>query len=277
VCGFALLSKTAERYMNVTRIAQYISDGLALALVIRLLLLRLHIVYRVFCVYLLLDLFSSLVFFLESAFPNRLDYRLTWICLRAIAWVLSLWMVYALLSAILANLPGILRLSRKVLNFVFTAALVVALFTAKPEYSVSHLAVAPDRVDRAYGVALVLERAISSAALLALVGMLVFILWFPVQMPRNLAVFSLGFMVFFAATTAVWLAHTYLSRVQVRLASNVEVFLHAACYAYWLLLINRVGETKPVRLGHSWGPAEQRRLIGQLEAMNAALLRSARR
>ncbi|HEX3682253.1 MAG TPA: hypothetical protein VHU83_06895 [Bryobacteraceae bacterium] len=261
--------------MTVTDIAQYISDGLELALIIRLLLLRLHSVYRVFCAFLLFDLFSSAAFFVATY--AHLHYLVVWMVLRPLAWVLSLWMVYALLDAMLVNLPGILRLSRKILNGVFVAALIIALFTARPEYAASDLAASPAAANRAYAVVLVLERSISSAALLALFAMLVFIWWFPVQMPRNLVAFSAGFAAFFAITTSVWLAHTYVSHLKVRFASHVEVFLHAACFAYWLLVLNRAGETKPVRVGHSWGPAEQQRLVGQLEAMNDALLRASRR
>lgn len=259
--------------MTVTDIAQCISDGLELALIIRLLVLRLHTVYRVFCAFLALDLLLSALFFIQD--PHL--YRLEWLALRPIAWTLALWMVYALLDALLVNLPGILRASRKVLNYVFVAALIIALITAKPEYSASDLAASPHAINRVLEFAFVLERVISSAALLALVSMLICIFWFPVQMPKNLLVFSIGFVAFFSSTTAILLAHTYLSHVRVALLSHIEVFLHAACFAYWLAFINRAGETKPVRMGHSWGPVEQHRLVGQLEAMNDALLRAARR
>ena len=262
--------------MTVTVVAQYLSDGLELALVIRLLSLRLHSVYRVFCAFLIVDLFSSAAFFVSLRYPS-VDYRLVWMIFAPATWILALWMLYALLDAMLANLPGILRLSRKVLNFVYVLALAIALFTARPEYSASGLSANPDPVNRAFGVALVLDRAISTGALLALVGMLVFILWFPVQMPKNLVIFSIGSVVFFATTTVLWLAHTYLPFFRLRSTSNLEVILHSACFAYWLILITRAGETKPVRIGHMWGPAEQKRLEGQLEAMNAALLRASRR
>lgn len=270
--------------MATTSIAQYISDGLAVALVVRLLLLRLHTVYRVFSAFLLLDLLSSFVFFLEKfayrshfAYRSWMDYRVTWMILRPLAWVLILWMVYALLDAMLANLPGILKLSRRILNGVFVAAVLVALLTARPEYAASGIAGSSDPVLRGLAVAFVLERVIFMAALLVLFGMLGFILWFPVEMPRNLVVFSTGFVVFFSAMTGLLLAHTHWPNVNLEFFNVLEVLLLAACYAYWLLFINRAGETRPVRMGHSWQPGEQQRLIGELEAMNAALLRASRR
>jgi hypothetical protein len=264
--------------MTLTDTAQFISDGLALALCIRLLLLRLHSVYRVFCAFLLFDLFSSAVFLLSTHVPAlHLDYRWAWMILRPIAWVLSLWMVYALLDAMLGGLPGILRLSHKILNIGFVGALVLALLTAEPEYSASRLSASINSGNRAMAAVFVMERVIFMAALLVLLLMLAFILWFPVRMPRNLAVFTVGFVVFFAAGTGLSLAHTYFPHTDPHLLSWIEVFLHSSCFAYWLLFINRAGEEKPVRIGHSWGAAEQRRLAGQLEAMNEALLRAARR
>ncbi|HTU47369.1 MAG TPA: hypothetical protein VMF91_20065 [Bryobacteraceae bacterium] len=264
--------------MTATDIAQYISDGLEVALVIRLLLMRLHSVYRVFCAFLLFDVFSSAVFFITTHTRYlHLDYRWAWMTLRPVAWVLALWMVYALVNAILANLPGILRLSHKILNVVFVGALALALITAEPEYSASQLSASAISGNRAMAAVFVMERVIFMAALLILLAMLAFILWFPVQMPRNLAFFSAGFVIFFASTTALFLAHTYAPNVDVRVISQLVIAFHSACLAYWLIVLNKAGETKPVRMGHSWGPAEQKRLVGQLESMNAALLRTSRR
>ena len=63
---------------------------------------------------------------------------------------------------------------------------------------------------RVVDIVVVLERVISTVALLVLVFILAFILWFPVQMPRNLAVFSVGFIVYFAAITGLLLAQSFL-------------------------------------------------------------------
>jgi hypothetical protein len=47
--------------------------------------------------------------------------------------------------------------------------------------------------------------------------------------------------------------------------------------ALWLFGLNRQGETKSVVVGHQWNPSDERRLLSQLEAINASLLRSARK
>lgn len=264
--------------MNWNHLGQGLSDALAIVLIVRLSVLRLRSVYRVFCIFVLFELVASLITYLEAvAHDPRFDYRITWVSLRVIAWVLSLWMVYALLEAALRTLPGILRFSRRLLNSTFVVAVVIALMTAKPEYSVQGLPASTDPIERVVRIAFVLERIISMTALLALVAILGFILWFPVKIPRNLAVFSVGFVVYFAGKTGLFLAYTFWSPQSLSLVSNAIIFTLAGCFAYWILFINSDGEKAPVRMGHSWRLAEQQRLLSQLEAMNSALARGPRR
>ena len=259
-------------------IPQLISDGLACLLVCRLVLLRLHSVYRVFCYFLIFDLISSGVAFVELGLLNAdFAYRVTWIAMRIVAWILSLWMVYALLDAVLVNFRGILRFSRMLLNATFVLALLVALFTAKPEYIEGGLAASVHPIGRALGLTLVLERVISSAALLALLAILGFILWFPVPLPRNLAVFSIGFITYFAIITGLLLCESFVSHTISQTIGNTNTILLSLCYAYMALSITKEGEVRTVSLGHSWSIGDQRRLLCQLEDMNAALLRAAAR
>jgi hypothetical protein len=265
--------------MTLVRLAELFSNALGIALIFRLLYLRLHSVYRVFCLFLLYELLASSVFLYEIlAHDARLDYRLTWIAMRVTAWVLSLWMVYALLTAVLEKLPGILRFSRKLLNWAFPIAIVIALLTISPEYSASGLSDSVQPIARAVGVAFILERVIATVCVLVLLGILGFILWFPVQMPRNLAVFSLGYVIYFGSETALLLIRSIWPQQNLNGAISVATsFVLSACFIAWLLLINKKGEAVPVRIGHRWQLQEQKRLIGQLESMNAALLRAARR
>ena len=115
------------------------------------------------------------------------------------------------------------------------------------------------------------------AAVLVLLAIVGFVLWFPVEMPRNLVVFSIGFAVFFSLSATALFLQTYWQSASVRIVSDILTFALAACYTYWLLFINRAGETVPVRMGHSWQPGQQQRMIAELEAMNAALVRASHR
>ena len=263
--------------MNVSRIEQGISDLLGLILIVRLLTFRLHKVYRVFCVFLGFELLSSSIAFLEVVVHNSsLDYRITWITLKALGWVLSLWMVYELLGAVLSGFKGILKASRFVLNSAFLIAIVIALLTAKAEYVLSGLATYNGEIDRAVGVAMILERVIATVAVIVLLLILGFILWFPVELSRNLTFFSFGFVVYFASKAGLILAQSYWSHQISQTVSDLIIVVLAGCFAYWIALINPEGELKKVRVGHAWDVREQSQYLGQLEAINAALLRTAK-
>lgn len=241
-----------------------------------------HSIYRIFCAFLIFDLLSSVISFAEDAFHNpRYDYRITWICLSVVGWVLSLCMVYGLLQAILAGLPGILRFSRRLLNIIFVSAVVLSLLSVRLDVEVSgssgYLAGFVDPIGRAVRIAFDLDRVISTVALLVLLAMLLFVLWFPVRMPRNLVIFSIGFVIYFAANTSLMLTRGMWSKQSLYLVSNVIGFILCACYASWAIFITRQGELTTVRIGHGWHRGEQERLVGQLEAMNASLLRAAAR
>jgi hypothetical protein len=267
--------------MNWSRTAQYVSDILALVLIIRLAVIRVRLpgVYRVFVAFLTFQVIDSLIGLALYAFYRelRLDYRLVWMPLQAISWVLSLWMVYALLSEILKSLPGILRFSRVVLNVIFAVAILLALLTVVPEYSAAGGASFANPIDRFLIAVFVLNRAVAMAALLVLACILVFILWFPVEMRRNLAVFCLGLVVYFTTKVALLLARSYLSHENSRLLSTTMAFVVAGCFTYWIVSITPHGQAVRVRWGHSWRVEEQRRLMTQLESMNTALLRAATR
>jgi hypothetical protein len=203
------------------------------------------------------------------------DYRIIWIVANSVIWICTLWTLYALLEAVLTNLPGILGFSRKLLNGAFISTGILSLLTAGPEYSASGAAAFPDPIARAVGIAFVLDRVLSTVALVVLLAILGFLVWFPVQISKNLVVFSTGFLVYFAAKTSLVLTSNIWSHETLRLVSNLMMFISGACFAYWTLFISQQGETVPVRIGHSWHARDQERLIGQLEGLNAALLRSA--
>ena len=95
-------------------------------------------------------------------------------------------------------------------------------------------------------------------------------------MPRNLAVFSIGFIVYFSGKTALFLARAVSPPETVDTISNLVTVVLICCYACWILLVNPSGESVPTTLGHRWNTEQQERLMRELEAMNNVLARSAR-
>jgi hypothetical protein len=118
---------------------------------------------------------------------------------------------------------------------------------------------------------------VSTTALLVLLGILAFVLWFPVELPRNLAIFSFGLVIYFAIDIVVMLIHEIAPGISSSAISAIDTSLIGASYLYWSVSVTRRGERASLRLGHGWQPSEQHRLVEQLENMNEALLRGGRR
>lgn len=269
--------------MILSHLAQYSTEALALVLIVRIMALRIRLttVYALFCAFVgfqaLLSVTLPFLRQIQSSLDGlHFDYRLYWICTTSILWILSLWLVYALVGAILESFPGIWRFSRMLLNVILSLAFALGLLTIKPEIAASGAERHLSAIGRWYSTWIVLDRVISMTSVLVLAVVLGFILWFPVKMPRNLAVLSVGFVIYFGLKTAFRLSLSYLSALdsQSRELYSLSVnMVLAACFVYWILFITAQGQTRLVKIGHSWQNGEQDRLIGQLEALNASLLR----
>jgi len=61
-----------------------------------------------------------------------------------------------------------------------------------------------------------------------------------------------------------------------RQKGNVDMGVSVACLMFWLFCLNRRGEIRRVVVGHQWNPGDEQRLLAQLDAINASLLRSVR-
>jgi hypothetical protein len=259
--------------------AQYATEILAIVLVVRLLWLRERRegVYYIIIVFLLVQTSQSLIYFAYTKWAiDQIDYRLIWLSLTAFLAGFSLWLVYALAKAVLTELPGILRFSRTLLNVAFPLAIVIAFSTAKSEYGLIRGA---DPMDRLMRICSVADRGISMAAALLLLIILAFILWFPVKMSKNLAIFSIGFVVYFASKTGLDLIHLYsgLGAKAITILSTVDSVVLILCFLYWIFFIGTQGQTAQVRIGHSWRVAEQAKLLERLESLNGALMRTSQR
>ena len=271
--------------MTWSSIASYIELCLGFVLVIKLLSQRLHRVYRYFSVFLLADISGNLIWAIDKQLIGTsfyIDYRVLWLAEHLIIWTFTLLTVYALLGAILSQLPGILKLSRRVLNLSFAVGVILALGTALPEYraaAATQALVSP--LAYAISAGFVLDRVVASVALILLLFVIGFLLWFPVEMSRNVVVFVIGFVVYFAIKASLLLAVSLRSNAAPDFLREINFFsalLVSAVFSYWALFITRAGEKAPAKLSLlALHRRQQDLLVAQLEAMNASLLRAARR
>jgi hypothetical protein len=255
-------------------VAEYLNVSVAIVLILRLITLRLFSFHRVFGVLIAYDLASSLVVLLVPWRRCGLDYRFAWLAIISISCILYVWLVYAMLRSLMVAHPGILSMSRKVSVICFAVAGVLAFGSAHLELAALNLQAHSSGLAFWVNVSFVAERAIYTASLVLLALMLFYLLWFPVQVSRNVAALSAGLLVYFSAKTVLIFGRNVWSPDSLRLVSAIIILVSSACLLFWVLYLTPAGERIQVRLGHSWKPADQERLMQQLEALNAALLRS---
>lgn len=260
--------------MQLEAIVEYIEIPFNAILILRLFLLRLGKVYAIFAAYLFTDLFGLLIASLYRWHHISLDYRLFYVVTRVVAWILSVWVVYALLNAMLKSLPGILSYSRRLLNIVFSIAFLVGVLAAGMSSVVHTIETRTDDLDRLVTITFAVDQTIGITILLVLVTMLCFFLWFPVVVPRNLAVFSIGYVVYFLTVAASLLLQNLEDLGSSPVVNVVLMLVTSVCYAYWAIFLSKAGESIPVRIGHSWQADEQKRLVHRLEEVNGVLLQT---
>src|SRR4051794_25352651 len=210
--------------MNWEYIVQCIDLALGILLIIRLFSTRLYRTYKLFCSFLITDLSVSALYILNQLFGlfSSHVYFVCWLILKPVIWLFTIAMVYSLLEKILVQLPGLLRLSKQVLYVAFFLAFVIGLVSAR--YEVSAPGFIPFRgkpFAQSWMTELVLNRVIDSTVLLSLIAILIFLRWFPVTIPRNLAVFSVGFTVYFAALTVLMLTRSFWPNEALQIAKEV--------------------------------------------------------
>lgn len=260
--------------MKLETAIEYIELSLALLLVIRLFALHLGKVYPIFSAFLLTDIVASLLAGLYDFHVLTIDYRMLYSIDRIVAWFFSLWTIYALLSDILKGLPGILRYSRRLLHGTFAVAALVGASVIAMDNAVSRVEGWRGALDRLVAITFVMDQTIAITILVVLVVMLGFFLWFPVVVSRNLAVFSVGYVVYFASTTALLFLQSFGANQDSHIGSVVAMLVTCVCYAYWAIFLTKAGEKIPVRIGHRWEIDEQQRMIRRLEEVNGVLLQT---
>ena len=85
----------------------------------------------------------------------------------------------------------------------FSGCDLVSFSTAKSEYWMTPVEDFDQRLSHLIAMFIMADKGISLACVTVLIAILGFIFWFPVKMSKNLAVFSVGFVIYFAAKPAL--------------------------------------------------------------------------
>jgi hypothetical protein len=229
----------------------------------------LHRTYRFF--------FASLVFaLLRSAalFPfgtrNWIYYRI-WAGTEPILWVSYVLVVFELYSLVLKQYHGIYSVGRKFFFVAVATSTVISALTVLPTMT-GALATHPLRYY--YSLA---ERGVVTSLAIFLLLLLAMVTWFPVPLSRNLLIHCSVYTAYFFAVNVINL-YWHLGGTEATYWRNMSRYAVAlGCYFCWAFLLSRSGEDRTASLHLGRSPLEEKRLLGQLEGLNATLLRTARK
>ena len=102
---------------------------------------------------------------------------------------------------------------------------------------------------------------------------------YPITLSRNIVVHSMVFSVYFLGNTVLYLLLSMRGKgirdPHGHLCSVDAVTL--AAMGAWLVMLNPAGEVRKLRLRPQWMPGREEELVSQLNHLNAALLRAARK
>jgi hypothetical protein len=239
-----------------------VAQGVALAaLCIRLHWDGLDKIYRYFFGYQALQLCQTVVpIFL------RLDgmlYRDYYVASEILVLCLSALVVLELYSIVFRGMVGITSLSRRFVNVTLALAILISLLPLALEKT-------PNTVT---GYFFSIERPALSSLLILVLLITSFLVYYPVPIGRNVLIYLVGYAIWLM-TDVTKLFIRNLGHYWTRPMSDVHMGVYLACLVFWLLGLSRRGESKSVVVGHQWNPGDDQRLLAQLEAINASLLRS---
>jgi hypothetical protein len=231
-----------------------------LALCVKMRLDGLDRIYKYFFGYQLLQLLETLVpiFF-------RLDgllYRNYYVVSETLVLFFSALVVLELYSIVLRGLKGFTTISRRFIHGTLALAIFLSLLPLIWEKT-------PNTVT---GYFFSFERPVLCSLLIFLLLITGFLVYYPVPLGRNALIYLVGYAIWLT-TDVTELFIRNLGHYWPRLWSDAHMVVYVACLLLWCLGLSRQGENKTVVLGHQWRPGDDERLLAELEAINASLLR----
>jgi hypothetical protein len=224
----------------------------------------LHKIYAFFFGYLVLEFFQALI---PMVVPLRsLLYRDLFVCSQGLIVAFYVLVVMELYSKALRDLAGIAAVARRFLRIALVLGAVFSALLFRMEQNTGAIT----------GYLFVFERTVMSILVIFLFLIAGFLVYYPVPLGRNVIAYLAGYSAYLLTTATVALINN-VGYSWNRLLGGINMAVSLACFLLWLLVLTSQGERRRVVLGHQWNPGDEGRLLAQLEAINASLLRSSRK
>jgi hypothetical protein len=225
--------------------------------------------YRYFAAYLAIMAAREV---LALLIPQRTTlYGWVYIIGAPIVWVCYILVVFELYSNVLGSYKGIATVGRHTLRVTLGLSILLAGSTLVWDLSGKH-----ERFPVLLTV-LATERWVISSLAVLLLCITVFMIWFPVPLKRNIVVHSLVFFLYFISKALALFFRNTLGPSAVDLVNLAVTCTAVACLMIWIFFLSREGERQEIKQRIQWNPDSEKRLLHQLDSINASLLRSARK
>ncbi|HEY9141465.1 MAG TPA: hypothetical protein VIN93_11270 [Bryobacteraceae bacterium] len=179
-------------------------------------------------------------------------------------------LVAELYRLILKKYRGMETMGRWVMYTASAASVVLSVLALLPRFTPAM----PQR-SRDLGYEYALERGIDLSLVVFILLMLLFLSRFPIPLSRNVVVHAAIFTLYFLAAALGLLLHALWG---INLSAELSLSLSCVsllCVGAWLLLLNPAGENVPAHLP-LLGSGDEEKILRELDAVNAALLRVSR-
>ena len=220
--------------------------------------------YPYFFSYLAVVLVESVILSLVGY--GTVAYGYVWMITEILSLAFYTLLVLECYATVLGDLAGLATLSRRYIKRTVGIAILAAVLLIGLEKT-------PRTVFQYFYV---IDRAVVSSLLVFVLLMIVFLLYYPVPLSRNVIVYSAGYSVYFLTKATALLIRNANFNWQTQI-STLLIAVSTACLLFWGIFLNRQGETRTVVVGHQWHRGDEERLISQLKAINSSASRAARK
>lgn len=194
-----------------------------------------------------------------------------WASTEPFLWLAYSLVVFELYTLVLKEYRGIYSLGRW---FFFTAMATSVILSALTIFPTTAGALARYPLLHFYAL---IERAIVTTLAIFLLLLLALVTWFPVPLSRNLLIHCCVYSAYFFANNVTALYWHFGAQKGWFMSSDSKLAVALACSFCWVIFLSHRGEDRIASLHLGRSPLQEKRLLGQLEGLNATLLRTARK
>lgn len=245
----------------------YVGFVVEAALIANLLRNGLFRIYRWFFIYLLTDLVGTGLGALLQT--NRHLYAQIYFVGQSLKIGLVVMVVLELYQLALVHHPALSQYGRTTVTYVMAGAAIAAAVT-----------VLLDRTPRKGSPVLfeffAFQRTMNIWMLLFLAIIALLMAWFPLVLKRNATLYIGGFVIYFLTQSAGYWAANFRPALRGSI-SEAMLVVSTICLTVWFFALTRHGEEVTTVVGHRWNPEDGKRVMAQLDAINAKLARLAQR